>query len=142
LHSLSASDCTDSTLWEVNPIVLFILNAAAGTLQNHVFDPPDDSIKDLSLLNRDLSQTIIVDNNPEAYQLQPENAIGCTGFVADLSDTELWQVFPFAALHRHDHFCALSHISPLLYLSKCALLQIADFLLHIKSCPDVRTECK
>jgi TFIIF-interacting CTD phosphatase-like protein len=35
-------------------------------------------VKDLSLLGRDLSQTIIVDDDPDAYSLQPENAIDIT----------------------------------------------------------------
>lgn len=32
-------------------------------------------IKDLSLLNRDLSKTVIIDVDPDCYSLQPENAI-------------------------------------------------------------------
>jgi NLI interacting factor-like phosphatase len=49
-------------------------------------------VKDLSLLNRDLSQTIIVDNSPMSYIFHPENAIDCGSFIDDLADIELWQV--------------------------------------------------
>ncbi len=49
-------------------------------------------VKDLSLLNRDISQTIIVDNSPMSYIFQPENAIDCSSFFDDPNDIELWHV--------------------------------------------------
>lgn len=67
-------------------------------------------MKDLSLLDRDINQTIIVDNSPMSYIFHPENAIDCTSFFDDPLDVELWQ--------------------------------IADFLLSIKACPDVRNVCR
>lgn len=67
-------------------------------------------VKDLSLLNREIQQTIIVDNSPMSYIFHPENAIDCSSFFDDPADVELWQ--------------------------------IADFLVSIKSCPDVRLVCK
>lgn len=67
-------------------------------------------VKDLSLLDRDINQTIIVDNSPMSYIFHPENAIDCTSFFDDPLDVELWQ--------------------------------IADFLVCIKACPDVRKECR
>jgi len=67
-------------------------------------------VKDLSLLSREISQIIIVDNSPMSYIFHPENAIDCSSFFDDLSDVELWQ--------------------------------IADFLVSIKSCPDVRLMCR
>mmetsp|Transcript_2386 Transcript_2386/g.5055 ORF Transcript_2386/g.5055 Transcript_2386/m.5055 type:complete len:320 (+) Transcript_2386:209-1168(+) len=66
-------------------------------------------VKDLSLLNREITQTIIVDNSPMSYIFHPENAIDCTSFFDDPFDVELWQ--------------------------------IADFLVSIKSCSDVRQVC-
>jgi TFIIF-interacting CTD phosphatase-like protein len=57
-------------------------------------------VKDLSLLNRDLSQTIIVDNSPMSYIFHPENAIDCGSFIDDLGDIELWQVLrPLPCAH-------------------------------------------
>ena len=52
-------------------------------------------MKDLALLNRDLSQTIIIDNSPMSYIFHPENAIDCGSFIDDLSDIEMWQVRSF-----------------------------------------------
>eukprot|EP01031_Cornospumella_fuschlensis_P031002 gene31002-37469_t len=52
-------------------------------------------VKDLSLLGRDISQTIIVDNAPTSYIFHPENAIDCTSFFDDPADVELWQIADF-----------------------------------------------
>mmetsp|Transcript_10586 Transcript_10586/g.11420 ORF Transcript_10586/g.11420 Transcript_10586/m.11420 type:complete len:310 (-) Transcript_10586:821-1750(-) len=52
-------------------------------------------VKDLTVLNRDISQTIIVDNSPMSYIFQPENAIDCTSYFDDPSDVELWQIADF-----------------------------------------------
>jgi RNA polymerase II subunit A small phosphatase-like protein len=52
-------------------------------------------VKDLSLLNRDLSKTIIVDNSPSSYIFHPENAIDCSSFIDDPSDVELHQIGSF-----------------------------------------------
>eukprot|EP01035_Chromulina_nebulosa_P030398 gene30398-40388_t len=48
-------------------------------------------VKDLSLLQRDISQTIIVDNSPMSYIFHPENAIDCVSFFDNPADFELWQ---------------------------------------------------
>ena len=52
-------------------------------------------VKDLSLLERDIGQTIIVDNSPPSYTFHPENAIDCSSFIDDPSDTEMWQIGDF-----------------------------------------------
>jgi RNA polymerase II subunit A small phosphatase-like protein len=49
-------------------------------------------VKDLSLLDRDLSQSIIIDNSPSSYLFHPENAIDCSSFIDDIYDRELQQV--------------------------------------------------
>lgn len=58
-------------------------------------------VKDLSLLNRDLSQCIIVDNSPLSYLFHPENAIDCTSFINDPEDREMWQIGDYLE-HLHD----------------------------------------
>jgi carboxy-terminal domain RNA polymerase II polypeptide A small phosphatase len=63
------------------------------------------------LLGRDLSQTIFVDDNPEAYLFQPDNAIDIT-------------FFPVGEKEK--------------YSSNRDLEQIAAFLKGIKDVPDVR----
>ncbi|KAG6546342.1 hypothetical protein Mapa_012383 [Marchantia paleacea] len=50
-------------------------------------------IKDLSLLGRQLSKVVIVDNNPQSYMLQPTNAVPITSFRDNLQDRELVEVF-------------------------------------------------
>ena len=52
-------------------------------------------VKDLSLLDRDLSQAIIVDNSPSSYIFHPENAIDCSSFIDDPKDRELDQIAAF-----------------------------------------------
>ena len=53
------------------------------TLQNGVY------LKDLSRLNRDLSRMIIVDNNPDNFQMQPQNGIYIKSWYEDPSDMAL-----------------------------------------------------
>ncbi|KAF9930035.1 mitochondrial inner membrane protein required for protein import [Linnemannia zychae] len=52
-------------------------------------------VKDLSHLNRDLSKVIIMDSNPDAYSLQPENSIAMKPWLGDPNDTELVAMIPF-----------------------------------------------
>lgn len=52
-------------------------------------------VKDLSLLDRDLSHTIIIDNSPSSYMFHPENAIDCSSFIDDPRDRELEQIGAF-----------------------------------------------
>jgi RNA polymerase II subunit A small phosphatase-like protein len=52
-------------------------------------------VKDLSLLDRDLSQAIIIDNSPSSYSFHPENAIDCSSFIDDPADRELDQIAAF-----------------------------------------------
>lgn len=52
-------------------------------------------VKDLSLLDRDLSQSIIVDNSPASYIFHPSNAIDCSSYIDDPRDRELDQIARF-----------------------------------------------
>eukprot|EP00816_Leptocylindrus_hargravesii_P007721 CAMPEP_0196819028 /NCGR_PEP_ID=MMETSP1362-20130617/68652_1 /TAXON_ID=163516 /ORGANISM="Leptocylindrus danicus, Strain CCMP1856" /LENGTH=405 /DNA_ID=CAMNT_0042197363 /DNA_START=171 /DNA_END=1385 /DNA_ORIENTATION=+ len=52
-------------------------------------------VKDLSLLDRDLAHSIIVDNSPSSYIFHPENAIDCSSFIDDPMDNELDQIGNF-----------------------------------------------
>jgi len=51
-------------------------------------------IKDLSKLGRDLSKTIIVDNVPDNFQLQPENGIFIKTWINDTADLALQKLAP------------------------------------------------
>ena len=52
-------------------------------------------VKDLSDLGRDMRRVVIVDDNPNAYAFQPENAIPIRPFTDDLSDRELGRLVDF-----------------------------------------------
>lgn len=52
-------------------------------------------VKDLSPVGRDLKRVVIVDDNPNSYIFQPENAIPVPPFVDDLRDGELKKLIQF-----------------------------------------------
>lgn len=52
-------------------------------------------VKDLSQLGRELSRVVIVDDNPNSYVFQPQNAIPIIPFTDDLGDVELKRLINF-----------------------------------------------
>eukprot|EP00440_Ansanella_granifera_P031373 gb/GFBE01034064.1/.p1 GENE.gb/GFBE01034064.1/~~gb/GFBE01034064.1/.p1 ORF type:complete len:349 (+),score=67.38 gb/GFBE01034064.1/:1-1047(+) len=52
-------------------------------------------VKDLSKLGRRMDRVLILDHDPEAYQLQPENGIHIRPFTGDTTDTELADLLEF-----------------------------------------------
>ncbi|OQR86927.1 NLI interacting factor-like phosphatase [Achlya hypogyna] len=58
-------------------------------------------VKDLSLIDRDITQSIIIDNSPMSYLFHPRNAIGCSSFIDDLDDRELDSISAFLTDIRH-----------------------------------------
>jgi len=47
------------------------------------------------MLGRDLKNVIIIDNSPASYIFHPKNAIPCTSWFNDPTDTELLDLIPF-----------------------------------------------
>ena len=54
-------------------------------------------VKDLSLLGRHANNVILVDNSPNSYKLQPQNAVPIKTWYEDPEDTELLALMPFLA---------------------------------------------
>lgn len=54
-------------------------------------------VKDLSLLGRHAKNVILVDNSPNSYKLQPQNAVPIKTWYEDPTDIELSALMPFLA---------------------------------------------
>jgi len=70
-----------------------------GVVQHRLFREScvqfqNNFIKDLSLLGRDLSKTIIIDNAPTSYLFHPQNALPCVSWFDDPTDHELLDFIP------------------------------------------------
>ena len=52
-------------------------------------------VKDMSRLGRNLADIIIIDNSPNSYHFQPENALPSKTWLKDRDDFELREMTPF-----------------------------------------------
>ncbi|KAL5715601.1 protein-serine/threonine phosphatase [Ranunculus cassubicifolius] len=66
-----------------------------ASLKEYAFELGGRYVKDLSEIGRDLKNVVLVDDNPNAYVFQPENALPVQPFVDDLKDRELEKVIKF-----------------------------------------------
>ena len=51
-------------------------------------------VKDLTRLGRPIEDIIILDNSPNSYQFQPQNALPCSSWFDNENDNELLQLIP------------------------------------------------
>ncbi|SCU91696.1 LAMI_0E06898g1_1 [Lachancea mirantina] len=76
---------------KLDPIHAFI---TYNLFKEHCYYKDGCHIKDLSKLNRDLGKTLIIDCDPNAYKLQPENAIPVKPWDGK-PDDQLLRLIPF-----------------------------------------------
>jgi len=70
-------------------------------------------VKDLSLIGRDMKDIILVDNSPNSFLFQPENAYHIKNFFDDKSDRELMRLAEFL-----DNIMKVSDVRPIEELRK------------------------
>mmetsp|Transcript_7413 Transcript_7413/g.11786 ORF Transcript_7413/g.11786 Transcript_7413/m.11786 type:complete len:100 (+) Transcript_7413:861-1160(+) len=58
-------------------------------------------VKDLRKIRCDVRNTIIIDNSPVAYSVNPENAVPIVGFIDDPHDRALLDLLPFLEVMRY-----------------------------------------
>ena len=88
IFTAAAEDYADIVLNELdkNKVINYKLYRKHTEQINGVF------IKDLGKLGRDLSKTLIVDNNKDNFSLQPENGLHICSFIGDQNDDELYSL--------------------------------------------------
>ena len=68
-------------------------------------------IKDLKKLSRDLNNLILLDNNPNCYLLNKENAIPIKTWIDNINDKELYKIIPYLKFLSKEH---IKDIRPIL----------------------------
>jgi import inner membrane translocase subunit TIM50 len=91
-------------------IILHKLYRESCTLRDGAY------IKDLSLLNRDPKRMIIIDDDADAYQFNPENAIAIKPWSdpTDTEDTALLDLLPFLAALARDELPGVTDVREIL----------------------------
>lgn len=69
--------------------------------RQHCTQSSEGFMKDLTKIEPDLSQVLIIDNSPVSYSLHQENAIGIEGWISDPSDHSLLNLLPFLEALRY-----------------------------------------
>lgn len=58
------------------------------------FNHQGNYVKDLSMVGRDLKDTIIIDNSPTSYIFHPQHAVPISSWFSDAHDNELLDLIP------------------------------------------------
>ena len=72
-------------------------------------------VKDLKRLSRDLNNLIILDNNPNCYFLNKENAFPIKSWIDDKNDKELYKIIPYLKFLSNEN---IEDIRPILTMVK------------------------
>lgn len=94
IYTASLSLYADPLLDELDPYHY----ASYRLFREHCTFYNNSFVKDLSALGRNLKDVIIVDNSPNSYAFQPENAIPITTWIDDVTDNKLSQLAPILEL--------------------------------------------
>lgn len=68
--------------------------------RQHCTSTPMGYVKDLEIVDPDLSNVMIIDNSPISYTQHESNGIGIEGWINDPSDTSLMAMIPFLSALR------------------------------------------
>ena len=92
IFTASLKDYADPILNYIDPDNLFFKKRY---YREHTINNLNSNLKDLSILNLDLSKVIIVDNIPENFERQKKNGIFIKSWYSDEKDTALQELIPF-----------------------------------------------
>jgi RNA polymerase II subunit A small phosphatase-like protein len=94
IFTASVSEYANRLLDKLDPQHLI----AHRLYRNHCTYTDKGFVKDLSLIGRDPKTTIIIDNAPISYSLQPFNALPILSWIDDRSDSHLLYLIPILRL--------------------------------------------
>ncbi|RHZ50708.1 hypothetical protein Glove_493g55 [Diversispora epigaea] len=72
-------------------------------------------LKDLKIVNSDLSNIFILDNNPISYALNKENGIPIKDWISNPTNTALLDLLPFLEQLRFEDDCHLYFYNNIIY---------------------------
>ena len=87
-------------------------------------------VKDLSKLNRDLNNTIIIDNNPDCYFLNKENGIPIKTWINDKNDKELFKLLPYLEFLANEYIIDVRPILTKIKNGKAINFKILDEIIE------------